>query len=254
MNASWIEKLSISNGLRVVFQPIIEVQPDGTSVYSLECLTRGPVGTALESPTILFAHARSTGVETELDRLCVQAALDQANSLPAVRLSLNVHASTLSKETDFPYFLLGLCATAGIDPSRLSVEIVETALPHDHGAFVRALTTLRAAGMRIALDDIGAGYSNYKMIVDTHPEYFKVDRYFVVGGTNDSYRMAVLESIALLARRVGARVVAEGVETPETLRAVTDAGIDLVQGYLFAEAMDAAAVVRYLTPRAALGL
>jgi EAL domain-containing protein (putative c-di-GMP-specific phosphodiesterase class I) len=148
-------------------------------------------------------------------------------------LSLNVHASTLSRDDDFPRFLVAAADSVGIAPTRITVEIVENAPPHDGPAFLRALRALRSSGTRIALDDVGLGHSNYKMIVDVRPDYFKIDRYFVHAVHTDSYRMAVLESVARLAERVGARVVAEGVETRKELASVVGLGIDLVQGFLF---------------------
>jgi EAL domain-containing protein (putative c-di-GMP-specific phosphodiesterase class I) len=97
------------------------------------------------------------------------------------------------------------------------------------------LAKLRALGVLVAIDDIGLGYSNFRMIVDAQADYFKIDRYFVTGIERDPYRFAVLESVAKLASKVDARVIAEGIETASELGFVIEAGIDLVQGFYFSE-------------------
>ena len=240
MSNSLLDQVLAPRGLSVVFQPIVEVRDNLTRLHGVECLTRGPVGTHAESPTILFEYVRRRGEEPTVDRACLLAALESARGLPGLpRLSLNVHASTLSRDPDFAYFLAEATEAVGVDAARVTVEIVENAPPHDGPAFLRALRALRASGIRIALDDVGLGQSNYKMIVDVRPDYFKIDRYFVRAVHDDSYRMAVLESVARLAERVGARVVAEGVETQMELASVLGMGIDLVQGFLFAVPLSA---------------
>jgi EAL domain-containing protein (putative c-di-GMP-specific phosphodiesterase class I) len=91
---------------------------------------------------------------------------------------------------------------------------------------------LRARGIGIALDDVGVGHSNYSMMLDCRPDLIKIDRYLVAGCHADPQRQAVLESIARLAPRLGARAVAEGVEEPDDLGTIRALGIDLVQGFL----------------------
>jgi len=115
---------------------------------------------------------------------------------------------------------------------RLVVEIVEHAPVWDVEAFRNVLGGLRAIGARVALDDVGLGHSNYLMILECRPDYFKIDRHFVHGAHADFYRQAVLRSVAQVAVPFGAQVVAEGVEAPEDLAAVRAAGIALAQGWL----------------------
>ena len=98
--------------------------------------------------------------------------------------------------------------------------------------FRDALDTLRRVGLRIALDDVGLGHANYRMVLECRPDYLKVDRFFVKGVHADFYRDAVLESICHLAHRIGARVVAEGVDDDADLTALRALRFDLAQGYL----------------------
>ncbi len=221
--------------LSVVFQPIFEVGSGQLSLHGVECLIRGPKGTNAERPAVLFEYVRRKRAEAAIDRACIATALAEAAQFPVpVRLNLNVHASTLGRDLSFPAFLLDRAAEAAIPPGMLVVEIVEHAPPLDVPAFRRALAELREAGLTIALDDVGLGQSNYKMILDVRPDIYKLDRYLVAGAWNDPYRQVILDSLARMVRRLEARAVAEGVEDTSELVAVEAAGIDLVQGFLLA--------------------
>ena len=222
-------------GLTVHFQPILELRDGGRRVYGLECLIRGPKGTNLESADVLFDYVRRKREESLVDRACVKAAFENARELPGrPQLSINVHASTLGRDHEFLVFLGDVADVNAISLREVTVEIVEHAPPWDGRSFLGALEGLRRIGVRIGLDDVGLGQSNYRMILDCRPDYFKVDRYFALGCAKDPYRQAVMQSIHELARRFGGRVVAEGVENTEDLAAIQDIGIDLLQGYLFA--------------------
>ncbi len=230
-----LETLLLPGQLAVVFQPIFEIDGGRPHVHALECLVRGPRGTNAERPNVLFEYVRRKRAEAAIDRACVAAALAEGSLLPgSPRLSVNVHASTLGRDAGFHDFLLERARAVGIVPARLVIEIVEHAPPLDVPGFRRALEQLRAAGVSIALDDVGLGQSNYKMILDVRPDIYKIDRYLVSGAWSDPYRQIVLDSLARMVRRLEARAVAEGVEDRHELVAVEAAGIDLVQGFLFA--------------------
>ena len=225
--------------LSVLFQPILEARSLGSwGLHSLECLTRGPKGTNLEPANILFEYVRRKRRENQFDRVCIALALRSARHIKAdTSFSVNVHASTLGNDPEVPSFLAEVAADNGIAASRLIVEIVEHTPVWDESTFLRSLNALRQMGARIALDDIGIKHSNIRMVLDCQPDYFKIDRYLVEGCREDSYRRAILESISSLARRVGSRVVAEGVTNTADLDAVSALGIELVQGYLFYPAL-----------------
>lgn len=230
-----LDQLLRPDGIEILLQPIVDVSAPGLTLHGCEALTRGPIGTNLAVPQVLFEYVRRRGAEGEIDRRCSAAAIATFASVPEpLVLSLNVHATTLERDTGFAAHLAGMAQLHGIRPERLVVEIVEHSPYVDAARFVAALERLRDLGIRVALDDIGLGHSNYRMVLDCRPQYFKIDRYFVRGASRDEDRRAVLESIVRLARRFDAWVVAEGVETPGDLEAVTAAGVTLAQGYLFA--------------------
>jgi EAL domain-containing protein (putative c-di-GMP-specific phosphodiesterase class I) len=236
-----LDQILATDGLSVVFQPIVELEGETLLLHTLECLTRGPQESNAARADVMFEYVRRKRVEPLVDRACITAALQAAAGLPgAPRLSLNVHASTLGRDVDFPSFLDAATDRQGIHPTRLTIEIVEHARAWDGVTFSRALQALRTLGARIALDDVGLGHSNYAMMLDTQPDYLKIDRYFVRGALGDRQRRAVLDSIAQLGLKLGARVVGEGVEDSTDLLSLREFGIDLAQGYLFAAPLSAA--------------
>jgi EAL domain-containing protein (putative c-di-GMP-specific phosphodiesterase class I) len=238
-----LDSLMEPNALSAVFQPIFECRGRARTLYALECLIRGPKGTHMEDPEVMLEYVRRKREEARIDRICVETVLRAAAHLPALpRLSINVHASTLGRDAGFVDFMARTAEQHAIVPSRLTVEIVEHARAWDGPAFLAALEGLRQRGVKIALDDVGLGQSNYKMMLDVRPAYFKVDRYFIQGVHADPHRRAVVESVARLAQRFGGRVVAEGVENEADFLAVAAEGIELIQGFLFSPPQSGAAL------------
>jgi EAL domain-containing protein (putative c-di-GMP-specific phosphodiesterase class I) len=242
-----LDRILERGSLSVRFQAVLDVRARPLQPHYLEALIRGPRGTRMESPTVLFEYARRADKEALMDRACVDAILEAAAALPRdVKVGINVHASSLAMDPGFVGFLAHTLGRRGIAPSRVVIEIVEQAPPRDLFRFRAALASVRRLGAQIALDDVGLGHSNYMMICECRPDYLKVDRYFVDGCHADFHRRAVLASVVRLARPFGARVVAEGVEHPEDMGTLERLGITLVQGFLFAEPTPLDSTVAFL--------
>ncbi|HTC95668.1 MAG TPA: EAL domain-containing protein [Terriglobales bacterium] len=235
---SALNSILAPGGLSVRFQPVIALNgTTGPALHAVESLMRGPNGTNLESADVLFEYVRLKHEESTVDRACVQTALEGAAQLPSnLRISINIHASTLGRDHDFIPFLVRVAEENGIPLTHLIIEIVEQK-PFWEPSLQSALNRLRQLSISIALDDIGLGYSNYRMMLDCKPDYFKIDSYIVRNSHNDLNRRAVLSSIAQLASKFNAEVVAEGVEDVLDMESVIEAGISLTQGYLFAKPM-----------------
>ena len=134
MSDSLLDDVLTPGRLSAVFQPILEIGPWGTSLHAFECLTRGPAGTNLESPDVLFEYARRKHAEAAVDHACVETALRASRSLPPEsRLSLNVHASTLSRDHEFIVFIGDMVEVCGIGLDRLVIEVVEPHLSRGSG-------------------------------------------------------------------------------------------------------------------------
>lgn len=233
MSSCLLDRIVLPGGLTVVFQPVFELRPIGWNLVAFEALVRGPQDTHLRSAEVLFAYGRRKHAEAELDRACLRAILAEAVTLGAgAPLNLNVHGITLEKDRTFVPFLMALLGSVGIAPSAVTLEIVEHSASTCDEDFTATLTELRESGIRIALDDIGLGQSNYKMIVETRPDCFKIDRWLVNGCATDRYRRAVLRSLGDLAVSFGGVAVAEGIDNVDDLRTVLAEGITTVQGFL----------------------
>lgn len=222
-------------GLTPVYQPIMKVG-DAPSLQGFECLARGPAGTNFEDAKVLFEYVRLKHEETVVDRACVAAALANA---PKAQLTLNVHASTLVRDRGFIDFLFATAKQHGRPCESIIMEIVEHAPLWDTDALITTLDRLRDVGMRISLDDIGLGQSNFKMILDVRPDFLKLDRYFVESCHLDRSRQAVIACVAQLARHFGAEMVAEGVDCAETVQTLREMGVRWMQGDWFGKPMPA---------------
>ena len=228
-----LDRLLQAGGISVVFQPILRLGADGWHLHGFEALVRGPAGTNIESPDVLFAYVRRKRAEVLVDRVCIREALKSALALgPLTRISLNVHAVTLESDDRFVDFLQGSLTEFWHDPARITIEIIEHSPARSTVRFARTLMMLRDRGFNIALDDVGLGDSNYRMILECRPDYFKVDRFLVHGSSRDYYRRSVIRSIVELAGSFGAHAVAEGVDNVDDLQTVVAEGYTLVQGYL----------------------
>jgi EAL domain-containing protein (putative c-di-GMP-specific phosphodiesterase class I) len=238
MSVSMLDRILMPGGLTSYAQPIVRVGTGRCKVASIECLTRGPIGTPFESPLVLFEYARLKKAEAVVDRHAVGTALAAMRwAPPSVSMSVNVHASTLGHDTGFVEFLIATALENRIEPGRIIVEIVEHSPALNAAEFLKSLCRLRESSIRIALDDVGTGQSNYRMILDARPDCFKLDAYLVQGVHADNNRRAVLDSIIRLAKDMRSSVIAEGVETAEDLLTLLDLGVTLIQGYLFHKAV-----------------
>jgi len=233
-----IDTLVDPHQLSVRFQPIFRIGDAHNQIHGVEGLIRGPRGTHFESAQILFDYVRRKGEEKAVDHSCLAAICAEAVHLPPeFRINVNVHAATLGQQVGFVDFLRRLVQKHMLRLDRFTVEIVEHAPTCNVPELSRTIATLRDAGVRIALDDVGLGHSNYRMMLDCHPEYFKLDAYFVRGLRSDSGRRAVVESVVTFGRALQSSVVAEGAESMEDIAILADLGVEFVQCNFLCPAM-----------------
>jgi len=221
--------------LSTLFQPMFEISGPRFELWAVEALTRGPAGTHFEQAPVLFEYIRLKQEEAAADRSCITAAFKARNRLipPSVpRLTVNVHAGTLERDRTFPKFIESTARAHGIDTTKLIVEIVEQSTYFDSTRLISALDDLRSLGVQVSIDDLGLSHGNYRLILDAHPDYLKLDRYFVHGCTEDRHRRALIASVQQIARQFEAVVIAEGVERPVDLSTIRSMGIGIVQGFL----------------------
>lgn len=155
---SLLDRILERGVLSARFQPVVESCRSGYRTHYLERLVRGPKGTAVERPDVLFTYVRRKQAEVAVDRACIRAILDVAEALPGGgSLGINVHSVTLAGDADFLPFIREEAGRRAIDPARIIIEIAEHGVPWNVPAFGETLAGLRRLGVRIALDDIGLG-------------------------------------------------------------------------------------------------
>jgi EAL domain-containing protein (putative c-di-GMP-specific phosphodiesterase class I)/GGDEF domain-containing protein len=221
-----------SQELRSVFQPIIGL-PDHR-IIGYEALLRLPPDTPFAGATQAFAAAVATEALVDLEVAALETHLRSARRLDTGRLFLNLSARAFADERMRHRGLEQLVRAAGLEPSRVVLELTELVHIDDVGGLADAIHPLREAGFLLAIDDFGAGFTNLRVLVELGPDFLKIDRSLVAGVSQHPRRRVFLESMGVLGRRINCSVVAEGVETAEDLAAVRACGIECAQGYVIA--------------------
>lgn len=206
--------------VRSVFQPILDLRTGQVSGY--EALAR--FGDGSRAPDAWIEQAHRAGLGPQLEAVALRAALAAARSRPAqTYLALNLSPSALLSRH--------VQAALPADLRDVLIEITENERVTDDAGLQQALARLRERGARIAVDDAGAGYAGFQQLMRLRPDVIKVDRSLVQDIANDPVKVAVVTSFVGFARRIGAEVCAEGVETPADLRTLADLDVALGQGY-----------------------
>lgn len=156
-----------------------------------------------------------------------------------LQYAVNLSARQLNDHDLAPMVQAALHAR-DMDPSLLLLEITETALMTDPEAALSSLTDLKDLGVGLAVDDFGTGYSSLTYLKRFPVDELKIDRSFISGLGSEAGDAAIVASCIDLAHAVGIRAVAEGVETPDQVKALKIMGCDLAQGYHFARPLPAA--------------
>jgi EAL domain-containing protein (putative c-di-GMP-specific phosphodiesterase class I) len=220
-------------GRHPVLQPIVDLTT-GRAVAA-EGLTRftghTPAGSggAGRSAAHWFDDAARLGLREDLELVTARAVLELLDEVPPhLALTINLGPETLLTPR------LGELLD-GRPLSRIVLELTEHAPVVDYDALSAALRPYRDRGLRLAVDDAGAGYASLRHVLAVQPDLIKIDMALTRGSDNDLARRTLLSALAGFAHSTGCRLVAEGVETRGELRAVASCGIDLVQGYALAQ-------------------
>jgi EAL domain-containing protein (putative c-di-GMP-specific phosphodiesterase class I) len=231
---SLIEDALAANELYVALQPIVDVAR--TKVFAHEALLRSSASW-FTGPLPIIEEAVRTDLMGMLGRRLRQMSV---RACPATPLFLNVHPS----EFDHGYLVRPDDPIFAHDHA-VYLEITE-AVPLSHFRLCHGvLGEVRSKGVLLAVDDLGAGYSNLKYIADLAPEMVKLDRQLIAGLVPESRTHKLIRHIVRLCAELGAGVIAEGIETRAELEAVSAAGIRYVQGYLLARPAYPAPLVNF---------
>jgi EAL domain-containing protein (putative c-di-GMP-specific phosphodiesterase class I) len=218
-----VERAIDDRAFTMVFQPIFDL--DGGAIVGMEALARFSE-LPQRTPTVWIAEAEAVGLLMDLELALAGAALDGLESIPPdAYLALN-----FSPETAVSDRLRDLLERA--DPCRIVVEVTEHAPVADYDELREALSGLRERGVRLAIDDAGAGFASLRHVVRLDPDLIKLDITLTRQIETDPVRQALAVALVSFAEQIGATVVAEGVETELQLEALRRAGIRHAQGFL----------------------
>ena len=215
------------------FQPIFSVRRK--SVVGVEALSRG-VGPAgdLIAPYTLFKMAEAEGIAGAVETLCRESAVRSFTRLaarpPELLLFLNLDLTGMSTPLALATELEAMIRASRLRPHNVGVEFLESRLD-DVRRFGELAQALRQRGFLVVLDDVGAGHSNLDRIPLFRPDVIKIDRSLITGVDGDFYKQETLKSLVSLSRRIGALVVAVGIETEAEAVTALELGADLLQGF-----------------------
>jgi diguanylate cyclase len=237
-----------ARALDVAYQPRVDLQTG--RLCGVEALARWThPQRGVIAPSAFIPVAEESGRIGELGRCVLDAALQQRRrwhdqGLPAGRLAVNVSALQL-RDPGFCGEVLASLALHGLAPDDLELELTESVFAGDVEAICQRLGPLRERGVVVALDDFGTGYASLAALHRLPVDVMKIDRSFVVDLGRRASAEAVVRSVIVLAKALGKRVVAEGIETAAQREALLALGCDEGQGWLFAAPMPAEALGRH---------
>ena len=231
--------LSADDQLQLVYQPRVELSTG--RLVGVEALLRWrhPV-LGNVSPGEFIPLIEQTALVRPMTEWVFASAISQSLAWETsgldIKISVNASARNLD-EGDFAERLLGRVSEAGLDPARLELEFTESTTARDQARVIAQLRTLHGAGIDIAIDDFGTGYSNMAYIQQLPVSVLKIDRSFVTDFATSATNAKLVRSMIAMAKDLGYRVVAEGIETRDVYDALADLACDEGQGYLMAKPM-----------------
>lgn len=218
-----VQQVLDERAIEPVLQPIIRL--GSGEIIGYEALARFPLVPS-RPPNVWFQHAAQIGLGEALELLAIERAMESFDKFPAgVSLSVNASPETLCSPRLMEMVL-------GAPADRLIVELTEHAEIADYPGFNGAVKGLRECGVRLAVDDAGAGFASLRHILDVRPEIIKLDMTLTRHIHRDAARRALASALADFAVNLDADVIAEGIEVQEELDELLALGIEYGQGYL----------------------
>jgi EAL domain-containing protein (putative c-di-GMP-specific phosphodiesterase class I) len=217
-----LDPVVADGGPVVLLQPIVDLATGGR--VGAEALSRFPAEWG-RTPDVVFAEAHSVGMGHALELQALERAAEHLDRV-AGYVAMNVSPATVL--TPACGELLGR-----LPLDRVVLELTEHDEVEDYDVLLATLAPFRAAGLRLAIDDVGAGFSSLRHIVVTSPDVIKLDRSIAAGVAGDHVLATLVGSLVTFAHGSGARVVAEGVETADDAAALRTLGVDFGQGWHF---------------------
>lgn len=227
-----LHRILQSRDILIRYQPIVRLG-DG-SVFGYEALSCGPDGDVFQNPEMLFSFAEKTDQIVDLERLCRAESVRGSVRLPrGHKLFLNCSAHGIGDVEGLSTQLVAHAEAVGLVPSDVVLEITERVAVTAWNDFRKRIDDLRKMGFGVAIDDMGAGYSSLHSVAEVQPDFLKFDIALVRDIHLSPIKRGLLESLVLLAERIEAQVIAEGVEKEEEFETLREMNVPFGQGFLF---------------------
>jgi EAL domain-containing protein (putative c-di-GMP-specific phosphodiesterase class I) len=212
----------VDDHLSIVFQPVVALLTQETIGHVALSRFRA---TPARPPNEWFAEAADAGLGVELEVAAVRGALDQLHLLASeCFVAINASPDTITSAS------FAALITA-VPACRVVLELTEHEQIDDYAPIIETLARLRALGVRLSVDDTGAGFSSLTHILKLEPEFIKLDRKIVEGVDSDPARAALVGALVSFSLDTGSRLIAEGIETISELDRLVELGVELGQGY-----------------------
>ncbi len=229
-----LQTIILLKQIEMVFQPIFDLQSG--KAHGFEALARGPKESPLRSPNALFDLAEKTELLSELDHLCRRKALQSGGKLERqFKLFINTYPFSVRDPSFQGKYLIDLFEGTDLAPEQIVLEVTEKHIITNYSLFVEAMKYFSDMRWKVAIDDMGAGYTGLEQIVRLSPDYVKMDMKLVRDIDTSFVKQQILRAFRSMAVKIDALLIAEGVETREELDMVRDIGADFVQGHLVAK-------------------
>jgi EAL domain-containing protein (putative c-di-GMP-specific phosphodiesterase class I) len=230
---------TLKNVHGLAYQPIVALSSGALVEY--ECLFRPQMPGLQTSIGSVVQAAVDTGRTIELDSFIVRIILNRVGALQATRraaglgpihVAINFTPASLLDSQFEASALAAMVKAAGLVPREVTLECTEQQAVPEIGPLVKQVKALRRLGFGFAIDDAGAGYASFSLIASLRPSVIKIDREIAFGIARDDAKQALVEAFVSFGARIGARLLAEGIERRADLAMLTALGVDLGQGYL----------------------
>lgn len=235
LDAAWLVDVMREGRLTSWFQPL--VRADGSmDIFAYECLLRGTAADgSLINPKRMFDIARDADLLFHLDRVArltaIQASIEQNID---TSVFINFNPTSIYNPASCLQSTIRAIQDARIEPHHIVFEVVESDDVDDVKHLLKILDFYRAAGFRVALDDVGAGFSSLNVLAHLRPDFVKLDSQLIRDVDSDSYKAGLAARLLDFARSEGIETVVEGVETEGEYRWACENGASLIQGYYIA--------------------
>jgi EAL domain-containing protein (putative c-di-GMP-specific phosphodiesterase class I) len=218
-----------------LFQPIVWAA--GSELFGYEILTRGPKHSSFQNSDMLFGLAREFHLSWALEALALESALAKLRTLDLgnKKFLINLEAEMFQMSEFRVHEMIAFLAE---QRGHFVFELTERAAIEDYTRFRGLLDDFRAKGIEIAIDDAGSGYASLEAIASLAPDYLKITKALVSAIATEPIKQDLVRLLVELAQKIGAKTIAEGIETAEEYSWCEDLGIDLLQGYYIARPAD----------------